>query len=284
MSVNACESTSTESEEEPIELDPSFQHESAPLFISQERLNDLVRDFYLSKEKAEILESRLQQWNLLEPGTTISSFCSRNQNLAGYYAGAENICYCKDIGGLISELGCEHNRADWRLFIDSNKTSLKAVLLHIGNVQPSIPVGYSILRKETYDTIKILCDLLEYPKYTWKICSDLKVVSLLLGLQLGYTKHMCFLCLWDSRQDNSHYAVKVTKLQIGKHNVQHQPLVSSAHVLLPPLHIKLGLTKNFVKAMDRDGDGFKFLKDFFEAKKTDAKLKAGVLSDRISEN
>ena len=34
--------------------------------------------------------------------------------------------------------------------------------------------------------------------------------------------------------------------------------------------------KNFVKAMDRDGDGFKFLKDFFGAEKNDAKLKAGV--------
>ena len=42
LSVNACESTSTESETEPIELDPSFQHEFAPLFINQERLNDLV--------------------------------------------------------------------------------------------------------------------------------------------------------------------------------------------------------------------------------------------------
>ena len=163
----------------------------------------------------------------------------------------------------MSELGCEHNPADWRLFIDSSKTSLKAVLLHNGNFKPSILVGYSTLRKETYNTMKILLDLLEYPKYTWKICSDLKVVSLLLGLQLGYTKHMCFLCLWDSRQDNSHYAVKVwpsrQSSQIGKYNVQHQPLVSSAHVLLLPLHIKLGLMKNFMKAMDPDGDGFKFL-------------------------
>jgi len=83
------------------------------------------------------------------------------------------------------------------------------VLLHNGNIKPSIPVGYNILRKETYHTVKILLDLLEYARYNWKICSDLKVVSLLLGLQLGYTKHMCFLCLWNSRQDSSHYAVKV---------------------------------------------------------------------------
>jgi len=34
--------------------------------------------------------------------------------------------------------------------------------------------------------------------------------------------------------------------------------------------------KHFVKAMDRDCDGFKFLKDFFGADKSDAKLKAGV--------
>ena len=91
---------------------------------------------------------------------------------------------------------------------------------------------------------------------------------------------MCFSCLWDSRQDNSHHAVNVwpprQSSQIRKHNVQHQPLVSSAHVLFPPLHIKLGLMKSFVKAMDRGGDGFKFLKDFFGTEKTDAKLKDGV--------
>ena len=165
MSVDEGESASTECEEDLIETDPSFQHESAPLLINQERLNDLVRDLYVSKENAEVLGSRLQQWNLLVPGTTISSFRIRNQSLSCYYASAENICYCKDIEGLMTELGCEHSPAHWRLFIDSSKTSLKAVLLHNGNIKPSIPVGYSFLRKETYDTIKMLLDTLEYPKY-----------------------------------------------------------------------------------------------------------------------
>ena len=143
--------------------------------------------------------------------------------------------------------------------------------MHNGSIKPSIPVGYRILRKETYSTMKILLDLLGYPKYTWKICSDLKVVSLLLGLQLGYTKHMCFLCLWDSRLDYSHYAIKVwpprQSSQIGKHNVQHQPLVSSAHVLLPLLRIKLGLMKNFVKAMDWVATALNFSKISLELKK-----------------
>ena len=105
LSVDEGASTSIESEEDLIELDQSFQHESVPLLINQERLNDLVCDLYLSKENAEVLGSRLQQWNLLEPETTISSFRIRNQSLARYCASAENICYCKDIERLMTELG-----------------------------------------------------------------------------------------------------------------------------------------------------------------------------------
>jgi hypothetical protein len=36
-----------------------------------------------------------------------------------------------------------------------------------------------------------------------------------------------------------------------------------AQILLPPLHIKLGLMKNFVKAMDRTGSAFKHLAEKF---------------------
>ena len=61
LSVDESASTNTENEEDLIESDPSFQHESASLLINQERLNDLVRDLYLSKENAEALGSRLQQ-------------------------------------------------------------------------------------------------------------------------------------------------------------------------------------------------------------------------------
>ena len=86
LSVDEGASTSTNSEEDLIETDPSFQHEFAPLLIDQESLNDLVRDLYLFKENAEVLGSRLQQWNLLEPGTTISSLRIRNQILFRYYA------------------------------------------------------------------------------------------------------------------------------------------------------------------------------------------------------
>jgi hypothetical protein len=35
-------------------------------WIAQEELNDLIRDFDISKSKAELLGSRLQQWKVLE--------------------------------------------------------------------------------------------------------------------------------------------------------------------------------------------------------------------------
>ena len=46
------------------------------------------------------------------------------------------------------------------------------------------------------------------------------------------------------------------------HNVQSYPLVEAYRTLLPLLHIKLEVMKNFVKAMDWEGSGFAFLKKF----------------------
>jgi len=42
--------------------------------ITQEELNDLTRDLDLPKCKAELLGSRLQQWNLLKENIRISDF------------------------------------------------------------------------------------------------------------------------------------------------------------------------------------------------------------------
>jgi hypothetical protein len=52
-------------------------------------------------------------------------------------------------------------------------------------------------------------------------------------------------------------------LELGTKNVQHLPLVESSNILLPPLHIKLGLMKNFIKAMDQAGPAFMYLAEKF---------------------
>jgi hypothetical protein len=119
---------------------------------------------------------------------------------------------------------------------------------------PSIPVGYAFNMKETYDNMKLLLNCVNYKKYQWQLCGDLKVVAVLLALQQGYKKVCCCLCEWDSREKTSHYKRRDwpsrQSLEPGRNNVQHLPLVESSNILLPPLHIKLGLMKNFVKAMD----------------------------------
>ena len=154
-----------------------------------------MRDLKLTKNKAELLGSRLQERNLLKPDTNISHFRSRHMNFSSFYSQEENVCLCNDISGLMQEIGCSYDPSEWRLFIDSIKASLKAALLRNGNEKPSIPVAHATGLNKTYETMDLLLRLTKYKDHTWNIYGDLKVVSLLLGLQLGYTKHMCFLSL-----------------------------------------------------------------------------------------
>lgn len=250
-----------------------------PHLLTQGDLNDLVRDLNLSKKQAELLGSRLKGWNLLHRETKICHFRNRDEQFKFYFSQDGDLVYCNDINSVMDMLKIEFDPSQWRLFIDSSKTSLKAVLLHNGNVLPSVPVAHGANMKETYEVMKLVLEKIQYNRYDFKICGDLKVIALLLGLQLGYTKFCCFLCEWDSRDRKNHYKKKTwperKSLVPGQKNVKHLPLVKPSNVFLPPLHIKLGLMKNFVKAIDRNGNGFLYLKEKFP-KISDAKIKEGI--------
>ena len=62
------------------------------------------------------------------------------------------------------------------------------VLLHNGNLLPSIPVGHSVQLKESYDTLKVLLEKVKYVELKESVYRDLKVISILPGQQAGYTK------------------------------------------------------------------------------------------------
>ena len=83
----------------------------------------------------------------------------------------------------------------------------------------------------------------------------------------------------DSRARDSHYVKRDWPLRLslepGKKTFQHPPLVESSKIWLPPLHIKLGLMKNFVKAMDKTQAAFKYLIGKFP-RLSEAKIKEGV--------
>ena len=150
-----------------------------------------------------------------------------------------------------------------RLFLDCSVRSMKAVLLHIGNKVPSVPAAQSVKLKERYLDMKHLLEVLHYDLHQWKLCGDLKMIAILLGLQAGYTKFPCFLCLWDSRADGQHYLQRDWPVREtftpGVCNVKADSLVNPRNILFPSLHIKFGLMKNFVKALDKDGQSFRFL-------------------------
>ena len=64
-----------------------------------------------------------------------------------------------------------------------------------GNDLGSIPIDYSMNMIETYDNMKMVLEKIEYSQHNWKICGDLKMITILLGMQGGCTKYLCCICL-----------------------------------------------------------------------------------------
>lgn len=262
------------------DADFEIEDDAARKGFDQNELNDLARDLGLSKKASELLASRLNEKNLLEKGAKVSNFRSRESSFLQYFRRDSSFVYCHNIEGLLLELGIPmYNSTEWRLFIDSSKRSLKCVLLHNGNLYGAVPIGHSVCLREKHGDIKRVIELLQYHKHNWTICVDLKMVCFLLGQQRGYTKHPCFLCMWDSRAREKHWVERNwlprPDLKPGDPNILHEPLVDRKKIIFPPLHIKLGLMKQFVKALKTEGDCFKYLILAFPGLSIE-KIKAGV--------
>jgi len=58
-------------------------------------------------------------------------------------------------------------------------------------------------------------------------------------------------------------------------NVENQPQVELSKILLPSMHLKLGLMKNFVKAMNLEEAAFTYLREKFP-RLSEAKVKEGI--------
>ena len=105
------------------------------------------------------------------------------------------------------------------------------------------------------------------------------MVNFLLGQQSGYTKYPCFICLWDSRARSDHWVKKEwperITLTVNECNVINEPLVPREKIILPPLHIKLGIMKQFVKALPVHGNCFNYICRVFPGMSNE-KLKAGI--------
>ena len=264
------DSTASQDMEEDSDEEFNISHphrNSEPHFPSQHEIDDLVRDMGLTKSNAELLTSRLKEWNLLDLSCRSSLSRKRHERFSRYFSMAGSLYFCSDVDNLFEEFGIAHDPREWHLFIDSFSRSLKYVLLHNRNQYPSILIGHSVQMKEDYKNVKFLLESISYARYNWQLCGDFKMIGFLKGLLGGYTKHSCFLCLWDSRAVTEHYSRKdwpERRFFIpGTQNVKLDPLVDSEKILMPPLHIKLDLVKQFVKAMNKDGNGFQHISTLF---------------------
>lgn len=128
--------------------------------------------------------------------------------------------------------------------------------------------------------MKLLLQKMKYSDHNWQVSGDFKLICLLLGQQLGFTKFSCFICEWNSRDRGNHYTNHMWPrregYKPGEKNIIAEPVVSPEKVLLPPLHIKLGIVKNFLKALDKNGEAIEHLKQIFYWI-SDQKIKEGML-------
>ncbi|GFT79489.1 hypothetical protein NPIL_578931 [Nephila pilipes] len=71
-----------------------------------------------------------------------------------------------------------------------SETSLKAGQLHYVNTLSSVAIACSFIIKESYEN---MLHEIDYSHHNSNISADIKVITVLIGLQQGYTKRCCFL-------------------------------------------------------------------------------------------
>ena len=178
-------------------------------------------------------------------GTQSNVYRNRKKAFLNFFSRESDLLYCSDVNGLMNELKPNvYKDEEWRLFIDFCQRSLKAVLIHNTNKFASIPIAHSSILKESYVNMEKVLSVLKYSEHNWIISGDLKIVTILLGQQSGFTKHLCFLCLLDSRDRKNHYKKQKwperSSFNPGLKNILQKPLVVPTKILIPPLDIKLG--------------------------------------------
>ncbi|KAM5182246.1 uncharacterized protein ACMZJ9_002631 [Mantella aurantiaca] len=83
------DNSKSDSEEDTGDLECDFtdaDDEKRPYFPNQKDINDLIRDLGLTKSNAELLTSRLKQWNLLDESVQVTEQRSRHQTVSIFFS------------------------------------------------------------------------------------------------------------------------------------------------------------------------------------------------------
>ena len=85
--------------------DEEFPCSSTSVLFDQQNLSDLIRDLSLSKESSELLASRLKDRNLLQHGTKINFYRTRDKEFVPFFDDQLNFVFCKYIPDVLMKLG-----------------------------------------------------------------------------------------------------------------------------------------------------------------------------------
>ncbi|GFU71226.1 uncharacterized protein TNCV_3782121 [Trichonephila clavipes] len=131
-----------------------------PELFPQSDLNDLVRNLGIPKDTAEVLESK--EKHLLNSGVSFSWYRFREKEFVPFFTQEGDLVFYNNVPTILEMFKIMYEPEEWRLFINSSKRSLKAVLLHDGNRYASVPVGHSVHLKECYKNLEFLLNKLSY--------------------------------------------------------------------------------------------------------------------------
>jgi hypothetical protein len=273
---------SSDEEYEDLDLDEDDYSTPKDEKFSTVALNDLVRNLGHSKKAGWQLGQELKMRGCLQNGAKFYHLRDRDVDFRCYFEKDSTSVYCSDIEGLFRKFQHEHVPEEWRLFVDSSVKSLKAVLLCNKQKFPSIPIFYTEEKKEKRENIEELLKKINYNKYLWHFCGDLKMIGVTLGIQGTNASRPCFLCDWERPRSGEMWSSKKGNLRSswikGKDpNIVAEPLVPLEKVLLPPLHIKIEIMTQIMKVFVQRPELSKFIHEKFP-RLSEAKIQNGVFN------
>ncbi|XP_061433736.1 uncharacterized protein LOC133359273 [Lethenteron reissneri] len=101
------ESSKSESEEDVVDPDDNLRggaEERNPYYPYQKHLNDLIRDLGLTKSNAELLTSRLKQWNLLDESVQVADQRKHYQHFCSFFTRQDGLCFCHNVTSLFKAI------------------------------------------------------------------------------------------------------------------------------------------------------------------------------------
>jgi len=152
-----------------VDCDPTSEASSSssePSLLTQEYLNDLVRDLNLSLKKTSwTLKFQTKRVELLHQDTEICFFSNRQNEFKEFFSQENDPVFGNHVCSVTDALRHQHDPNERHLFTDSSKVNVNAVLLCKRNKFPLVPIAYATNLKESYENIKLLLEKIQYEKY-----------------------------------------------------------------------------------------------------------------------